>query len=386
MKHIQASHLGQITEADISLGDFTVFVGPQASGKSILLQMMKLALDSSAIKDTLNKHGFDWNGSTHEFLQLYLGEGMADVVTDKTRFSIDNKEFSVEKILKVKQGKPESLFLIPAQRVTSILNGWPKNFTGFETRDPFVVKQFSENLRLMMESGMGPGDGSNIFPKMGHMKKQFRDKLNESIFFGARIELDKKTLKKRIMLNVKGSMLPYMAWSAGQREFMPLLLGLYWLMPSQKLQKRENVQYAVIEEPEMGLHPFAIQSLLLTFLELIHRGYKVIVSTHSPIILELIWAIKSMQEMKAKDDHLFSLFEIERKDQAIKDIFQNIVQNKSFKTYFFERREDGVHTKDISSLDPATEDPALSEWGGITSFSSRASDIVSNIMAGNHGV
>ncbi|MFW5983445.1 MAG: ATP-binding protein, partial [bacterium] len=112
----------------------------------------------------------------------------------------------------------------------------------------------------------------------------------------------------------------------------------------------------------------------------------VIVSTHSPIILELIWAIKSMQEMKAKDDHLFSLFEIERKDQAIKDIFQNIVQNKSFKTYFFERREDGVHTKDISSLDPATEDPALSEWGGITSFSSRASDIVSNIMAGNHGV
>jgi predicted ATPase len=381
MKHIKAQHLGQIAEADISPGDFTVFVGPQASGKSILLQMMKLALDSSAIKDTINKHGFDWNGSTREFLQLYLGEGMAEVITDKTHVSIDDKEFSLKKALKEQKKGTESMFLIPAQRVTSILNGWPKNFTGFEIRDPFVVKQFSENLRLMLETDLGSGDVSNIFPKMGRMKKPFLDKLNESIFFNAKVELDKKTLKRRIMLNVKDNMLPYMAWSAGQREFMPLLLGLYWLMPSQKLQKRENVEYAVIEEPEMGLHPFAIQSLLLNFMELIYRGYKVIVSTHSPVVLELVWAIQIMQEMKAKEDHLFSLFEIDKKDKAIKDVFSDILKNKSFKTYFFERKEEKVRTRDISSLDPATEDPALSEWGGITSFSSRASEIVSNIMA-----
>lgn len=381
MKHIEVQNLGQIAHADIELGDFTVFIGPQASGKSILLQMMKLAVDSFSVKDTIKKYGFDWNSHSKDFIQLFLGEGMSGIVTNKTSISVDKKEFLIDRSLKAKRGKPESLFLIPAQRVMSILNGWPKNFMSFEMQDPFVVKQFSENLRLLMESGLGSGEDGSIFPKMGRMKKQFRDKLNESIFFDAKVELDKKTPKRRIMLNVNDNMLPYMAWSAGQREFMPLLLGLYWLMPSQKISKRENIQYVVIEEPEMGLHPYAIQSLLLTFLELIYRGYKVIISTHSPVILELVWAMQIMQEMKASEEHLFSLFEIESKTPSIKKIFQNIVERKEFKTYYFERKEEGVITKDISSLDPGSEDIGLSEWGGIMSFGSRVSEIVSNLMS-----
>ena len=43
--HLQLKNIGQITDADIRFGDLTVFVGPQATGKSIALQFLKLLVD-----------------------------------------------------------------------------------------------------------------------------------------------------------------------------------------------------------------------------------------------------------------------------------------------------------------------------------------------------
>lgn len=381
MVNLKVKNIAQIQEANIELGDFTVFIGPQASGKSIVLQLLKLVRDGFDIKTTIKRYGYDWNGNKKDFLQLYFGEGMGNIIKNESSISLDGQPFSVRSILSSRRGKKESVFLIPAQRVMTVQNGWPRNFMSYETFDPYVVKKFSEDLRLLMEAGLGGGTKSGLFPQSGRMKKQLRDKIDESIFFGASVKLDKRTPKKRIMLDVgNNEMLPYMEWSAGQREFMPLLLGLYWLMPSSKIQKRDNIKYVVIEEPEMGLHPMAIQALLLTFLELIKRGYKVILSTHSPVVLELCWTITMMQEEKAKPDHLFELFEISRKSAGIKKIFRKIVFESKFKTYYFDRENGGVKVRDISSLDPSEDNNIIADWGGITSFSTRASEIISNIM------
>ncbi|MCY4227950.1 MAG: AAA family ATPase [Gammaproteobacteria bacterium] len=83
---------------------------------------------------------------------------------------------------------------------------------------------------------------------------------------------------------------------AGQREFAPLLLGLYWLCPASKHSKRDDVEWVVIEEPEMGLHPRAIMTFLLLVLELTRRGYKLIISTHSTVVLDLVWALRHIHE------------------------------------------------------------------------------------------
>lgn len=379
MAHFKLENIAQIQEAELELGDFTVLIGPQASGKSIFLQLMKLALDGFDIKSTIKRYGYDWNGDRSDFLQLYFGEGMGNIIKDNSQIALNNKSFTVQSVLSSRRGRGESVFLIPAQRVMTIQHGWPRNFMSYETFDPYVVKKFSEDLRILMEAGLGAGSKSGIFPQTGRMKKQLRDKIDESIFFGASVKLDKRTPKKRIMLDVgNNEMLPYMEWSAGQREFMPLLLGLYWLMPSSKIQKRDSIKYVVIEEPEMGLHPMAIQALLLAFLELIYRGYKVIVSTHSPVVLELCWTIRMLQQEKADSESLFELFQIPRKSAGLKKIFKSIVDKSSFKTYYFAREKSGVFVKDISSLDPSLEDDQISEWGGITSFGSRASEIISN--------
>jgi predicted ATP-dependent endonuclease of OLD family len=71
--------VGQIADADLTFGDLTVLVGPQATGKSIALQLLKLMVDAGQVQAELSRHGLDWSGQLAEILDVYLGEGMGAV-------------------------------------------------------------------------------------------------------------------------------------------------------------------------------------------------------------------------------------------------------------------------------------------------------------------
>ena len=380
MKHLRLTSLGQIREADISFGDLTVFVGEQASGKSIVLQLLKLILDAGDITQTLKKHGFDWQKKAENFLSLYFGEGMQTIWDkDETKVAVDDKvDFTPQRALLRRKTK-ETLFLIPAHRVVTLKDGWPRAFTDYNIGDPYVVKQFSEELRLLMEKGLGSGKGA-IFPQTGRMNKTLRDAIAKSIFGDAEIRLDRSGLRKRIVLDIAGTQLPFMAWSTGQREFAPLLLGLYWLMPSGKVQKKDNINWVIIEEPEIGLHPQAISALLLVLLELLRRGYKVIVSTHSSQILELLWAIRFIAKSNSAPTRLRQLLDLDANAYA-RDLTEKILAEKKIKTYYFSRQESVVNVKDISTLDAEDPDEAVSDWGGLTLFSTKSADVVTRAVS-----
>ena len=356
----------------------TIFVGEQATGKNILLQLMKLIADAGDITQTLKKHGFDWQKRTENFFSLYFGEGMQTIWNkDETKVTVDKEDFTPRKALS-RRKKSENLFLIPAHRVVTLKDGWPRAFTDYATSDPYVVKEFSEELRLLMEKGLGSGEGA-IFPQMGRMNKTLRDAIGKSIFGEAEVKLDKSGLRKRIVLEVEGTRLPFMTWSTGQREFTPLLLSLYWLMPSGKARKKNNINWVVIEEPEMGLHPKAISALLLIFLELLRRGYKVIISTHSAQILELVWAIRFIAKSKTAPARLRKLLGL-KPNVFSKDLTETVLNGKTFKTYYFSRQDKTVNVKDISTLDAEDPDEAVSDWGGLTLFSTKSADIVTEAV------
>ena len=60
------------------------------------------------------------------------------------------------------------------------------------------------------------------------------------------------------------------------------------------------------------------------------------------------------------------------------NIFKDLLKKKQINTFYFERKNEGVSTKDISTLDAGDEDTGISEWGGISSFITRATDIIAN--------
>jgi predicted ATPase len=380
MTQLNIKNLGQIKSANIEFGDLTLFVGPQATGKSILLQTIKLLLDSDDILNTLNKNGYSWKGDQENkeelanFIELYFGEGMRNLWSDNTQVYFDKAFVNLEDLLRKDSRKKEQLFFVPAQRVLTLESGWPRRFNSFDSLDPYVVRNFSEHLLLLMQHGLG--SGSAIFPQKGRLKQELRDALDDSIFHGAQVELNTNAMRKRIQINMKGNLLPFMSWSAGQREFMPFLLGIYWLMPASKASKKSDINWVVIEEPEMGLHPRAILSVILIFLELLHRGYRLLVSTHSPIMLEATWAIRNLQTNSSDIKYIYQLFDL-KPSLPLTKLFENILKDKKFSTYYFDQKEDGVEVRDISSLDALDENLAVADWGGLTSFSSKASEVVS---------
>ena len=384
MNKITVNQLGQLDHAEVELGDLTILVGPQASAKSIFLQLIKLILDHQQILRTIRQHGFDWQENQRNFLSLYFGEGMQQLWKQDTQIQVDGKPFELHRALerRGKKKQEEKLFLIPAQRVITLRNGWPRAFTDYETGDPYVVKQFSERLRLLMEAGLGGGK-SAIFPQERRMNKDLRNAINQSIFSNAEVRLDTSGMRKRIVLRIDQTDLPFMVWSAGQREFIPLLLGLYPLMPSAAAAKINSIDWVVIEEPEMGLHPQAISALLMLILELLHRGYKVILATHSPQVLELVWAVRTLASMTRSAESLLRLFNL-RKTQYLVKMAESVLA-KTYKTYYFDRQQDSVTVKDISTLNPDDLEDFVADWGGLTEFSTRVSRVVSEAVRESQG-
>jgi predicted ATPase len=96
IKNIQVNSLGPIKEANIHFGDLTLFVGTQASGKSILLQLIKLMIDKSHIRKTLKQYGY---GLKHKPQQLinskqeethFFGYKVSDIIFYQTQNKPDN--------------------------------------------------------------------------------------------------------------------------------------------------------------------------------------------------------------------------------------------------------------------------------------------------------
>lgn len=374
MKRMTLRNIGQIKEADIRFGDLTVFVGPQASGKSIALQWIKSLQDCGLIQHQMHTHGLDYDGKLPEFLDAYFGEGMRSIWTKESSIEVNGKSIDFGKrVARQQLSRVESVFLIPAQRVLALTNGWPKPFTGYSAGDPYTVRAFSEELRLLMErefNGTGP-----LFPKPNRLKADYRKLLQDSLFANFTLAVDKIQSQKRLVLSTGGNPLPYMVWSAGQREFVPLLLGLYWLMPPAKVTRRDKIEWVIIEELEMGLHPRAISVVLLIVLELLTRGYKVCLSTHSPQVLELVWALSALRAHGGSGGDLLDLFGCP-KTGALRSVASKAL-SKTSKVYYFDA---GQTVQDITHLDPSSDRAQEASWGGLLDFSARANEAVAKAV------
>lgn len=382
LQKLKLENVGQIKLAEVEFGDLTVLVGPQATGKSIFLQFLKLAADTGYVHDEMRKHGMDWKRSLPDFLDVYLGEGMRELWHNgetASAIAVDGKKIDAGEMARpLHRTKKASVFYIPAQRVLSLANGWPRPFTAFSTEDPFAVRDFSETFRILMEQELGRADA--LFPKTNRLKKEYRDLLSRDVFGGFGLRVDRHGAQKRLVLRQGDTSkpIPYMAWSAGQREFVPLLMGLYWLMPSARVKRRGDINWVVIEELEMGLHPNAISVVLLLVLELLWRGYRVCLSTHSPHVLDVVWALRAIQERRAEPARLLEVFDV-RKTDPMKGVAQEAIRRMA-RVYYFDR--DG-RTRDISNLDPGSQDETEAGWGGLSEFSGRVNDVVAKVVNEN---
>lgn len=138
MKHLKIQNLGPIGNADIELGDLTFFVGPQASGKSITLEALKLIKDRDSVIETLDRYNYILGHNAKRILNVYFGEGMDEMWNDDTVIELDNNNLTLGKLSKNPSGKESSVFYVPAQRIVCMGDGFPKFFSDFSFTTLYV--------------------------------------------------------------------------------------------------------------------------------------------------------------------------------------------------------------------------------------------------------
>ncbi len=377
MKRLQVNAFGPVQQADVKFGDLTVLVGPQATGKSLFVQLYKLIQDAPAVADHLERRGFDWTNAPDPvaaFCALYVG-GLDGIFVPNTTIYRDDRRIDPFTIVKP-QIRPsvETAFLIPTQRSLVFQDCWPKPFMAYETGYPYSIRHFSECIRSFLEQ-LPDGVMRELIAV-----PELRTAVATSIYGGSTLEVERVGEDRRLVLKPRGSSSALLcgAWSTGQREFTPLLIGLA-AFASKMAGERETT--VILEKPEMGLHPEAVLSVGLLVLELLARNHRVILSTHSPVVLDLVWAMRELSAIPPEFGimALCRIFNLDKPSPKASDVFAAAL-TKDYRTYFFKRTDSGVVTEDISTLDPGDENENIAGWGGLSGVSGRVGRIVEDVV------
>jgi hypothetical protein len=370
-ERLRIREFAQIAHADLTFGDLTVLVGAQGTGKSLALQWLKAAMDGRQIIEALHAAGHPTN-KPGVLVDLVFGAGMGEAWKgDATQVWLGHRRITPKGLGRIGDGR-ERVFFVPAHRSMLISDGWASPFQKLTSDTPFVARIFSQNLFDRFSArGAGP-----LFPFERVLKREYRDQIDAAVFHGGSIAIEEDHLHaKRLRLAHGAASLPFMTWTAGQREFAPLLLGLYHLLPPRKRLKQPEIDWVVIEEPEMGLHPHAVTVVMLLVLDLLWRGYRVALSTHSPHVVTALWMLGMLKDHGARWQLVCEAFGVPASQQM-----QRVAQaalSKSYRAHLLAFGDDAkVRSTDISALDPGSDDPLVAGWGGLTGFSSRFGDAV----------
>lgn len=373
---IHVEHFAQIRRATVPIRDLVVLVGPQATGKSLILQLFKLAQDRSRIARRLRDASFLWD-TPEEFLGHYFGGGFQNSWPKSAIVSVGSVPLTAAKAASSKKLQGEdSVFYVPAHRTLAMPAGWPRQMLEWPPHTPFMARRYGAQLLELLNRGLG-GPTGTIFPPASRLKAPFREILDRAVFHGGELRLDTSTQQRQFMLEYGDHKIPFMAWTAGQREFIPLLMGLYHLLPSSALSKNPDVEWVVIEEPEMGLHPKAVVAVMATVLDLLHRNYRVALSTHSPTVLDVLWALRMLKGSKGAAQRLCEIFGLAPRHDVVAVMNSALAASVSV-TYLDYDETNHVTSTDISDLDPASDDANMSGWGGLTDFPARVSAALLN--------
>lgn len=201
MKKLKVENFGPIKSVEVNFGDLNILVGPQASGKSLFLELFKLVMDKNSIVETLSKYNYVLSKTDMApVLDYYFGEGLHTLFAKDTNIEVSDRKFAITDLLKPsKRNLKESVFYIPAQRILGISDGRPKNFMEFDGSAPFVLKNFSETLRVFLQSGLGNPDV--IFPMRNRLKGAVKHSIDESVFHGARVVIDQSSGQRKMKLD-----------------------------------------------------------------------------------------------------------------------------------------------------------------------------------------
>jgi len=364
-------NFGPIKKAEVEFGDLTVLVGPQATGKSVFLQMYKWQYDAQLILSYYTSNGrFVWPENLMQMFRLYFGKAAETLLSDFSKVNNEQIHLAVDS----KEGisvAVENVVYVPANRDQIFFNNYPRDSNyDFPITEPYVLRSISGLMNHFLFTR---------FNNLGLLSTLNRDNKfwgSNPIYYNDEPFIKVENQQRKLALKIQKKEIVYNDWSTGQKAYLPIAATLDLMKSWNWETNPAKEKIIVIEEPELGLHPKAIQEFLLQIFSMLKLGFRVVLSTHSDLILETMWVLNQIGTNNNDFTVLEHLFQTDNRPE-FKEIFSSLT-GKSFKTYYFykEKDGDGSLSKDISSLDVFSEDPEISNWGGFMNFKDRANAVV----------
>lgn len=320
-ERITIENFGGIKKADIPLNKINIFIGPQASGKSVIAKSIyflkefpdkvKMAFWENETKtDILNELKETFikyfpnaeQGNLFPFVRIQNGEDEFSFKfshdnkwTYKNPTAYDNFIMSSNEIisqvnpkdpyylasLKNQKAndffektslKPTKLIFIPAGRLffANLHNNIFSFLDSGISVDPFIVKFGTYYQLVKADEQLSITQGKS--PKM----EGYQDLIKGEY---------KNDIKEDFIMHQDGRKVNIPYASSGQQEMLPLIMVLKYLQN----QEKPNDTVIIIEEPEAHLFPSAqkkiVELIASTFNSNPDRNIQFVITTHSPYIL-----------------------------------------------------------------------------------------------------
>lgn len=335
-------------DVDIELGNINIFIGPQASGKSVCV---KCAACFQGFVDGLI--GYATTGSTRpEFetafteyfasvfaiadtednylFRYIIGKEFIDIRNSKQGIHLTYSKFYVDFFAKLRKAFSQLVApgvlgeLVSYQLATPFLDEARQQLNAFVGAQHLFVPTNRAHFSLLRQTGRNPlstiSDDplSSSFQSFYHfLKKQQSRRRHKSFPFHnsnrivARLinQILRATLTKEekedVLVHQNGVRTSLRQASSGQQEALPLLLALEYLVGATT-PKMASVLY--VEEPETHLHPEAqrdLAQLMAAVYNVRQQPLQLFLTTHTPYLLSafnnLIYAGQLAERLKKTD-------------------------------------------------------------------------------------
>jgi len=300
---LQLKNIGMIKEANVKIDGLTVIAGENDTGKSTLGKALYLILESSKFKATSNFNPSDeWKKDAfvvHTFQLMKLIFKME--LEEDAYISLEAKDksyfFSKKKHIGELSDSEKNIIFIETPLVWNFSKFFRdialvESQMNIELEYPFFLKNL--NFKLFIKNA---SKGIDIRDKMiSLMGGQFEQDDRGDFFFnknGKRIELENT--------------------STGIKQF-----GIFQVL-SQNNYLNENT-VLILDEPEVHLHPKWQLEMAKIIVELVEKGVKIVVNSHSPYMLEAL----EVYSLKQKINSNFYLAEKKDEYSMITDVTNDL--------------------------------------------------------------
>ncbi|QXP69678.1 AAA family ATPase [Polaribacter sp. R2A056_3_33] len=328
---VKIENFKSIKTIEFELSEYTPLVGYNNAGKSNILEAIKWVLRKSSLKIT------DFNDPNNSVIMTAKIEGISQAILDNLN---DNHRQRIEPFLNSESLTIRRTQLVPnataAQIRLEVLNTtdgqWQNNPTGIDNaiKDLFpepihigamenseedvskskssttigkllseiigpIEQQYGAKLKTVLDGlkDVLDADGSNRATELSDFDTEVNQKL-DSFFPDINIKVhvptpelkevfSKGTIKVYENQSLNGTDVSALGHGAQRSIQMTLIRHLADLKTAS--QQQTTTTLLLIDEPELYLHPQAIEILRKSLKTLANQGYQIIFTTHSPFII-----------------------------------------------------------------------------------------------------